>query len=332
VPTLLSHPFRPAEDTGSEPVATASTAATALAGAAPTTSAATETTVATGPLLCLVHAELATVQRQPIELRDGFGRRLSITHRHEGKASRPPRVTVDGDGHFTHFPCRGECRLQRRLVGFERKVSYEESISHFVLSSSDLWCGGTRVSRRRSRTRQRSAELEHPLSASSPQPARSGPAKRQAGETDEGQRDGCSVACRGSPRKPERFARGPGVYAARSDVPRADAGRERSAGRRRQERGMRRRCYAPGYPPAGRGGRPTLPYDHGQPGVLRRMTRSCDPGRSAAPNRIGPRPLACNPCVRDAHLELARSVLEPTGASHAHGSAAPGVRSPFRTS
>ena len=201
------HPFRLSDGTSSEPVAAASAAAAAPPGTAPT-SAATETAVATGPLLRLVDAELATVQCQPVELRDGFGSRLSITHGHEGKSSRPPRVPVDGNGHFTHFPGRGERCFQRRLVGFERKVSYEESISHVVLSSSDLWCGGTRLSRRRSRTRQRSADVERSLSASNPQPARSGPAMKQAGETDEGRRDGCSVACRGSRRKPERHGTG----------------------------------------------------------------------------------------------------------------------------
>jgi hypothetical protein len=84
--------------------------------------------------LRFIDADLATVQRESIELGDCVGRPLSIAHGHERKASRLPGSPVHRDGYFAHFPGNGESRFEGGLGGFERQIAYEETVSHGCLS------------------------------------------------------------------------------------------------------------------------------------------------------------------------------------------------------
>ena len=129
-----------------ETIATATTAAAAAlataaaataesaATAATATAAAAESAAAARALLRLVDADLPAVEVRAVQLGDGVLRSLRVRHRDEREASRATRFAVRGERYLTHFAEGSECRLDRFLSRVERKISYEQPISHVDLS------------------------------------------------------------------------------------------------------------------------------------------------------------------------------------------------------
>jgi hypothetical protein len=134
----------PTFDACSVTIATASMAAAAAAGTAAAAAASRTAAAATAAteaatasalltLLRFVHLDLSPVEHLPVELGDGFGRCLSVTHGHEREATGLPGLPIRGNHHLANLAYCSERGLDARLSGTKRKISDKKTIAHSYL-------------------------------------------------------------------------------------------------------------------------------------------------------------------------------------------------------
>jgi len=90
-------------------------------------------------LLGLVHFELAPIEQEPVELRDGRRGRLVVAHGHEREASRLPGLAIGGHRDLADFAGRSERGLDGGLGGGEREISDVETIAHLAAFLASRW-------------------------------------------------------------------------------------------------------------------------------------------------------------------------------------------------